>query len=156
MWREELRPKPRATSAKHAASAATSPSFETALVSNATRAAAPRAVLDRGGKKMPHDHKVTYTTEDTLARIATNWRKRHGSENKYSFDITEFIETTLKSGLKGKSLKIEFYDRDFDQDDPAYVDFDPTKSLVTLWVDRQIWKRRNQVTISRASCWRMK
>ncbi len=105
---------------------------------------------------MPHDHKVTYTTEDTLARIATNWRKRHGSENKYSFDITEFIETTLKSGLKGKSLKIEFYDRDFDQDDPAYVDFDPTKSLVTLWVDRQIWKRRNQVTISRASCWRMK
>jgi Zn-dependent peptidase ImmA (M78 family) len=88
---------------------------------------------------MGHDHKVTYTREESIAGIAANWRRRHGSAHKHTFNISEFVETTLRTHLKQKSLKIEFYDRDFKQDDPAYVVFDPVQPLVTLYVDRKIW-----------------
>src|SRR5262249_25437440 len=40
----------------------------------------------------------------------------------------------LKGQKKG-ALKIEFYDREFKEDDPAFVSFDP----LTLNVDRKIW-----------------
>jgi hypothetical protein len=89
---------------------------------------------------MLHDHKVTYTTQETIAVIAANWRKRHGSSGKRTFNIIEFIETTLTICLKGKSLRIEFYNRDFEQDNPAYVIFHPSEPIVTLWVDRKIWE----------------
>jgi hypothetical protein len=85
---------------------------------------------------MAHDYRVTYTREESIARIAANWRQRHTNQHKHTFDITVFAETTLRTHPKGKSFEIEFYDRVFKQDDPAYVTFDPA---VTLHVDRKIW-----------------
>jgi Zn-dependent peptidase ImmA (M78 family) len=85
---------------------------------------------------MTHDYKVTYTREESIAKTAANWRQRHNSLHKHTFDITEFVETMLRTHPKGKSLKIQFYDRNFKQDDPAYVTFKP---VVTLHIDRKIW-----------------
>ncbi len=100
---------------------------------------------------MTHDHKVTYTREETIAAVAANWRRRHGSEHKRTFDITEFVETTLRAHLKRKTLKFELYDRDFKQDDPAYVEFDPAEPIVNLYVDRRIWSEAKAGKVTPAS-----
>jgi hypothetical protein len=48
---------------------------------------------------------------------------------------------TTRGRKKGK-LSVKFFDREFDQEDPAYVEFDPARrdDYVTLHVDREIWR----------------
>ncbi len=87
---------------------------------------------------MATDHYVGYRSEETIAQLAVNLRDARGSRSDPTFDIVDFVETTLPRYLKSRKkgpLKIEFYDRDFPQDDPAYVTFNPP----TLHVDRTIW-----------------
>jgi Zn-dependent peptidase ImmA (M78 family) len=65
-------------------------------------------------------------------------RDAHHSRNEPRFNIIDFFENTLPlhlRTLKKGSLKIEFYDLAFKQDDPAFVSFNP----LTLNVDREIW-----------------
>lgn len=85
---------------------------------------------------MPQDHYVSYRSEESIARLAYRLRDAHGSREKPSFNIVDFVTHTLGEYLKGQkkgALKIEFYDREFKEDDPAYVSFDP----LTLNVDRK-------------------
>jgi hypothetical protein len=85
---------------------------------------------------MTHDYKVTFTREEEIARIATQWLDAHVKDRCQSFDITEFVETTLTNRLRKKErLKIEYFDRTCKYDEPAYVTFNP----LTLHVDRAIW-----------------
>jgi hypothetical protein len=44
-------------------------------------------------------------------------------------------------GRKKGKLSVKFFDREFDQEDPAYVEFNPVRrdDYVTLHVDRRIW-----------------
>jgi hypothetical protein len=85
---------------------------------------------------MFHDYKVIYTQVEDIAKIAFTWRDHHDRAHNNSFDITEFVQTTLTMALKKKGpLRIEFFDRAFKYDDPAYVTFRP----LTLHVDRRIW-----------------
>jgi hypothetical protein len=44
-------------------------------------------------------------------------------------------------GRKKGKLSVEFFDREFNQEDPAYVEFNPARrnDYVTLHVDRRIW-----------------
>jgi hypothetical protein len=50
--------------------------------------------------------------------VAINLRKFDGSLFELSFDIVRFVEETLPKRLK-RPLKIEFYERDFKEDDPG-------------------------------------
>ncbi len=87
---------------------------------------------------MPRDHVVSYRSEETIAQLAVRLRDANGSRSDPTFDIVDFVERTLRHHLKNikkGTLKIDFYDREFRQDDPAYVTFRP----LTLHVDRTIW-----------------
>jgi len=87
---------------------------------------------------MPRDYYVDFRSEETIAQIATQLRDAHGSRNDDTFNIVEFVEQTLPAQLKGSKrgrLKVQFYDRDFKEDDPAYVTFDP----LTLYSDTGVW-----------------
>jgi Zn-dependent peptidase ImmA (M78 family) len=84
---------------------------------------------------MAMDHYVAFKGEESIAQVAYKLRDARRLTGEFTFNITEFAEAHLPQLLKKKSLKIELYDRDFPQDDPAYVSFDP----LTLHVDRQIW-----------------
>jgi Zn-dependent peptidase ImmA (M78 family) len=87
---------------------------------------------------MPRDHYVGFRSEETIAQLAARLRDTHGSRSDSTFDIIDFVEQTLPkhlSSTKKALLKLEFYDKEFEQDDPAYVTFDP----LTLHVDRTIW-----------------
>jgi uncharacterized protein DUF955 len=87
---------------------------------------------------MPRDHYVGYRSEETIAQLAVKLRDDHGSRCDPTFNIIDFVERTLANHLnriKKGQLNIEFYDREFKQDDPAYVSFDP----LTLHADRTIW-----------------
>src|ERR1700689_2784201 len=84
---------------------------------------------------MAVDHYVAFKSEESVAQVAYNVRDARGLSGKLTFNVAEFAQVHLPQILKRKSLKIEFYDRAFPQDDPAYVSFDP----LTLHVDREIW-----------------
>jgi hypothetical protein len=104
-----------------------------ALVSNVTIAEARQ-----DARNMPRDHYVGFRSEETIAQLAMKLRDAHSSRCDPTFNIIDFIERTLPRYLKTIKkgpLKIEFYDREFTQDDPAFVTFGP----LILHVDRTIW-----------------
>lgn len=87
---------------------------------------------------MPRDYYVNFRSEETIADLAYKLRDAHDSREEPRFNVVDFVEHTLPAQLrmlKKGALKIEFYDRDFEQDDPAFVSFKP----LTLHVDRKIW-----------------
>jgi hypothetical protein len=55
----------------------------------------------------------------------------------HSFNLCDFVRGPLTKRFHSKgTVKVEFYDRTNDDDDPAYVTFRP----LTLHIDRKIWK----------------
>jgi Zn-dependent peptidase ImmA (M78 family) len=84
-----------------------------------------------------NDHKVTYRREETIADIADACLRAHNKNPPYNFDITEFVETTLKLLCKKKgSLRIHVFDLPNNYDEPAHVTYRPHP---TLHADRQVW-----------------
>jgi Zn-dependent peptidase ImmA (M78 family) len=87
---------------------------------------------------MPRDYHVSARSAESIAQLAYRLRDADGSINNANFNIVDFVSRTLPRQLeilkKGKLL-IEFYDREFKEDDPAFVSFNP----LTLNSDRQIW-----------------
>jgi hypothetical protein len=86
---------------------------------------------------MSTDYKVDFMSEERIERIGVSWHRHACKPGAYSFNIVEFVTNELVPYFAPKDgLKIEFFDREFTQDDPAYVSFKPR----TLHVDRQIWR----------------
>jgi len=87
---------------------------------------------------MLRDYYVSARSAESIARLAYGLRDADGSIDKVNFNVIGFVTRTLPRQLevmkKGKLL-IELYDRAFQQDDPAFVSFNP----LTLNSDRQIW-----------------
>jgi Zn-dependent peptidase ImmA (M78 family) len=81
------------------------------------------------------DHYVAYKGEESIAQTANKLRDAARLTGKFTFNIAKFVEECLPKFLRKEKLDFDFYDRDFPQDDPAHVSFDP----LTLHVDRQIW-----------------
>lgn len=87
---------------------------------------------------MPRDHYVGSRSERSIAQIAQQLRDTRYSRNAHTFNIVEFVEQTLPGQLRGfkrGKLRIQFYERSFKEDDPAYVTFDP----LTLHADTGVW-----------------
>jgi hypothetical protein len=101
---------------------------------------------------MGTNHKVAFKSEETIASIAARcWSLFPPQKRPFTFDVFGFLNfvliakgidsvVTTRGRKKGK-LAIKFFDREFDQDDPAYVKFarDQRDNYVTLYVDRRIW-----------------
>jgi hypothetical protein len=101
---------------------------------------------------MALNHKVEFKSEQTIALVAAHcWNISH-QRRAYTFDVVGFIKDILaakgidtvvpsRGRSKGK-LALEFFDREFIQDDPAWVEFDKDKRehYVTLHVDREVWR----------------
>jgi hypothetical protein len=99
------------------------------------------------------DHKVTFRSEDAIASIAAQCWTTSQQTRPFTFDVMGFVKNVLidqsidavvrTRGRKKGKLSIKFFDREFAQEDPAYVEFDPTQrdNYVTLHVDRKIWER---------------
>jgi hypothetical protein len=81
------------------------------------------------------DHHVRFTSEETLAGVALQWRQAAGNENAPSINVVTFIENILLKKLKKGPFIIKFFDQ-LPEKDPAFVSFDP----LTLNVDREIWE----------------
>jgi hypothetical protein len=101
---------------------------------------------------MGMNHKVPFRSEETIAAIAARCWAASPQQRPLTFGVVEFIKNVLvEQGIdvvvkpgshkKGK-LVIAFFDREFPQDDPAYVEFarDRRDNYVTLNVDREIWR----------------
>ncbi len=90
---------------------------------------------------MRSDYKVEYRREETIKEIATAFLSAHGvARSGGSFDIAEFVETTLAYYCKKKrkaELRIFLFDRANKYDEPANVIFGP--GVITLYIDRRIW-----------------
>jgi hypothetical protein len=87
---------------------------------------------------MPRDYYVGSRSERSIAQIAQHLRDAHCSRNDHTFNVVEFVERTLPGELRGSKkgkLRVQFYERDFKEDDPAYVKFDP----LTLHADSGVW-----------------
>jgi IrrE N-terminal-like domain len=84
---------------------------------------------------MAQDHYVAFKSEESIAQLAYRLRDAHVLRSEPSFNIVDFVEHTLPKQLKKGPPKIELYDRDFKEDVPAYVSFNPP----TLNVDSGIW-----------------
>jgi hypothetical protein len=84
---------------------------------------------------MLRDHYVNYRSEESIAKIAGSLRNTHDSLKNLGFDVTDFIDKTLPYYLNKAGLKIELFDKDFADDEPAHVSFNP----LTLHVDRKVW-----------------
>lgn len=101
---------------------------------------------------MGMNHKVEFKSEETIASIAARcWTLFPPQRRPFTFDVVGFLNqvlvakgidtvVTTRGRRKGK-LVIEFFDREFVQDDPAYVKFTPDQrnNYVTLYIDRKIW-----------------
>jgi hypothetical protein len=100
---------------------------------------------------MGMNHKVVFRTEEQIAKIAQRCWQLYSRERRFNFNVVGFIlEVLVTKGIdlvvttrgrkKGK-LALKFFDREFVQDDPAYVGFDPKQrdNYVTLFVDNKIW-----------------
>lgn len=98
------------------------------------------------------DHKVRFRSEEQIAEIAAICWRLFPPKQGSSFDVVGFLKrilllegidcvTTSGSRKKGK-LSIKYFDREFAQDDPAYVEFAKSKrdKYVTLNVDKTIWQ----------------
>lgn len=102
---------------------------------------------------MGMNHKVEFKSEETIAAIAARCWTISPQQRPLTFDIVGFIKNVLAGrgidtvvttrGRKKGKLAIQFFDREFPQDDPAYVKFakDQCDNCVTLHVDREIWRR---------------
>jgi hypothetical protein len=97
------------------------------------------------------NHKVSFKSEETIAAIAARCWTISQQTRPFTFNVMAFLKNVLigqsidavvttRGRQKGK-LSVEFFDREFVQEDPAYVEFDPAKrdNYVTLYVDRKIW-----------------
>lgn len=113
------------------------------------------ALLAAADSAMPLDHKVRPRSEEEIAEIAArcwaSWPPRG-----FSFDVFGFVTQILSlEGVeyvmpnqrhpKGRPA-IKFFNRSFDQDDPAFVKFaKPGRSpYVSLHTDRAIWAKAKQ------------
>jgi hypothetical protein len=87
---------------------------------------------------MLRDHKVDFRREETIERAALILRQETGVQYLPFFNIVEFVKGPLRRYLekKGRSLKIEFFDKLGDED-PAYVTFD---NIIVLHVDNEVWE----------------
>jgi IrrE N-terminal-like domain len=84
---------------------------------------------------MARDHRVPIKSREAIARIAMAWWTV-ACKRGHSFNICEFVLGVLTQRFRSKSrLQIEFYDCG-NNDDPAYVTFEP----LTLHIDRKIWR----------------
>jgi hypothetical protein len=98
-------------------------------------------------------HKVPFKSEETIAAIAARCWAISSQQRPLTFGVVEFIKSVLVEegidavvttrGRKKGTLAIKFFDREFPQDDPAYVEFarDQRDNYVTLNVDREVWRR---------------
>lgn len=98
------------------------------------------------------NHKVAFKSEETIAAIAAQCWTISQQTRPFTFDVMGFLKNVLVSkgidcvvGTRGRTkgkLVVKFFDREFLQDDPAYVEFDPKlrDDYVTLHVDRKIWE----------------
>lgn len=96
---------------------------------------------------MSVDYKVPFRSEDIIADAAVACRQiTPTSLHPYAFDVVGLVEILVTRGVEavfslgGKKkghLRIEFFERDSNWDDPAFVTFNP----VTLNVDREIWAK---------------
>lgn len=98
------------------------------------------------------NHKVRFKSEETIALTAARcWTVFPPKKRPFAFDVIGFLnEVLVAEGIdtviatrgrrKGK-LAIKFFEREFAQDDPAYVTFAPDQrdDYVTLHVDKKIW-----------------
>lgn len=83
-----------------------------------------------------NDYKVTYRREETIAHVAARCLRAHNRTPPYNFDITQFVETTLRILCEKKgSLRIHIFDLPNKYDEPAHVTYRPP----TLHIDRKIW-----------------
>ena len=101
---------------------------------------------------MGMNHKVSFKREETIADVAATCWAISAQKRPLTFGVVDFIKSVLveKSidavvatrGRKKGKLAIEFFDREFSQDDPAYMEFakDQRDNYVTLHVDRKIWE----------------
>jgi len=97
------------------------------------------------------DHKVIHRSEDAIASIAARCWTVSQQTRPFTFDVMDFLKKVLigqgidsvvgTRGRKKGKLSVKFFDREFAQEDPAYVQFDPARrdDYVTLHVDRKIW-----------------
>lgn len=102
---------------------------------------------------MGMNHKVRFKSEETIAAIAARCWALLPDQRPLTFGIVEFIKSVLvekgidevvtTQGRKKGKLAIKYFDREFVQDDPAYVEFarDQRDNYVTLNVDREVWKQ---------------
>jgi len=98
------------------------------------------------------NHKVTFRSEQAIAAIAARCWAISRQPRPLTFNVVRFVEDVLIAegidtvvptrGRKKGRLAINFFDRQFPQDDPAYVEFakDQRENYVTLHVDREIWR----------------
>jgi IrrE N-terminal-like domain len=98
------------------------------------------------------DHKVTFRSEDAIASIAARCWTVSQQTRPFTFDVMGFLKNVLVDkgmdavvttrGRKKGKLSVKFFDREFDQEDPSYVEFDPARrdNYVTLHVDRKLWQ----------------
>jgi hypothetical protein len=98
------------------------------------------------------NHKVAFKSEETIAAIAARCWAASEDSRPFTFDVVGFLKNVLigrsidtivrTRGRKKGKLSIKFFDREFPQEDPAYVEFDPSQrdNYVTLHVDRRIWQ----------------
>lgn len=102
------------------------------------------------------NHKVRFRTEDEIAAIAAVCWKIFPPKNTSTFNVVGFLKrilllegidtvTSTRGRKKGK-LSIKYFDREFAQDDPAYVEFSKNKrdNYVTLHVDKSVWRAASQ------------
>src|SRR5271168_433618 len=81
------------------------------------------------------DYWAPYRPEESIARLAVEWRIAGGIYSNGNFDVIHFIENTLIQKFTQKGiLRIEFFDAASD-DDPAYVTYNP----LTLHIDAEVW-----------------
>jgi hypothetical protein len=101
---------------------------------------------------MGTNYKVPFKSEETIAAIAARCWAISAQQRPLTFDIVGFIKNVLVAegidsvvttrGRKKGKLAIKFFDREFPQDDPAFVVFarDRQDDYVTLNVDREVWR----------------
>jgi len=101
---------------------------------------------------MGMNHKVEFKSEETIAAVAARCWTISRQLRPFTFDVVGFIKSILIAegidsvvrtrGRKKGKLALKFFDREFVQDDPAYVQFakDQRDNYVTLHVDRKIWQ----------------
>jgi IrrE N-terminal-like domain len=86
------------------------------------------------------DYKVDRWGETSLKEVAAAFLSAHGvGRSSGSFEITEFVETTVTHYCKKKrnsELRIHLFERADKYDEPANVTFGTN---ITLHVDRRVW-----------------